>query len=264
MKSLVNGIESGVIPLPDRGLQYGDGLFETIAVRGGRPRLLAAHLARLAEGCARLALPMPDRALLEREITAVTECEEQVVKLILTRGTAGRGYRPPVNPEPTRIVCAYPAPAPREATARVRTCSTPVGISPALAGIKHLGRLEQVLARGEWDDGRIAEGLMLDPEGHVVCATQANVFLVREGELLTPLLDRAGVNGVMRRTVLRWARERCIVAREARLRVDDLHRAGEVFLTNALVGAWPVAELDGRPLGQGGVAMDFNAWLEEV
>lgn len=264
MKSLVNGQESEVIPLPDRGLHYGDGLFETIAVRRGRPRQLDLHLARLADGCERLALPMPDRALLEREIELVTGRDEQVVKLILTRGPAGRGYRPPEDPETTRVVCAYPAPAPREATVRVRTCSTPIGISPALAGIKHLGRLEQVLARGEWRDGRIAEGLMRDPDGHVVCATQANVFLLREGELLTPMLDRAGVNGVMRRTVLRWARERCMVAREARLRVDDLHRAEEVFLTNALVGAWPVAELDGRPIRQGSVATEFNAWLEDV
>jgi 4-amino-4-deoxychorismate lyase len=90
------------------------------------------------------------------------------------------------------------------------------------------------------------------------------VFLLHEGELLTPLLDRAGVDGVMRRTVLRWARERCIVAREARLRVGDLHGAEEVFLTNALVGAWPVAELDGQPVPQGGVATEFNAWLEDV
>jgi 4-amino-4-deoxychorismate lyase len=264
LKSLVNGSESGVIALADRGLQYGDGLFETIAVRRGRPRLLDLHLARLAAGCARLALPMPERALLEHEIEVVTEADEQVVKLVLTRGPAGRGYRAPEKPEPTRIVCAYPAPAPREATARVRTCSTPIGLSPALAGIKHLGRLENVMARSEWREARIAEGLMLDPDGHVVCATQSNLFLLREGELLTPLLDRAGVDGVMRRTVLRWARERCIVAREARLRVEDLHRAEEVFLTNALVGAWPVAELDGRPVRQGGLAMEFNAWLEDV
>jgi len=264
VKSLVNGRESSLVALPDRGLQYGDGLFETIAIRRGRPRLLELHLARLAEGCARLALPMPDRALLEDEIAAVTGSNEQVVKMILTRGPAGRGYRAPADPEPTRIVSAYPAPPPREPTARVRTCSTRIGSSPALAGLKHLGRLEQVLARSEWRDDRIAEGLMLDPDGHVVCATQANLFILRDGELLTPLVDRAGVAGVMRRAVLRWAPGRCIVAGEARLRVEDLHDADEVFLTNALVGAWPVAELDGRPIRQGRIAAEFNAWLEDV
>jgi 4-amino-4-deoxychorismate lyase len=264
VKALVNGREADTISLQDRGLHYGDGLFETIAIRRGRPRLFDLHLARLAEGCARLALPMPDESLLAGEISAVTEAREQVVKLVLTRGAAGRGYRPPEYPEPTRIVAAYAAPRAGPGGARVRTCRTRLGWSPALAGLKHLGRLEQVLARSEWRGDGTDEGLMLDPEGHVVCGTQTNLFLLREGELLTPLIDRAGVDGVMRRAVLRWARGQCIVAREARLRADDLHGAEEVFLTNALIGAWPVVELDGRALRRGDVATEFNAWLESV
>jgi 4-amino-4-deoxychorismate lyase len=264
VKALVNGCEADSISLQDRGLQYGDGLFETIAIRRGRPRLLDLHLARLSEGCARLGLPMPDEALLASEIAAVTASQEQVVKLILTRGVAGRGYRPPGHPEPTRIVAAYAAPSARPGDARVRTCRTRLGSSPSLAGLKHLGRLEQVLARSEWQDEGISEGLMLDAEGHAVCGTQSNLFLLRRGELLTPLLDRAGVDGVMRRAVLRWAPGQCIVAREARLRAEDLHDAEEVFLTNALVGAWPVVELDGRALGRGDVATEFNVWLEDA
>jgi 4-amino-4-deoxychorismate lyase len=264
VKALVNGREADSVSLQDRGLNYGDGLFETIAIRRGSPRLFDLHLARLAEGCTRLALPMPDESLLAREVSAVTEAREQVVKLVLTRGAAGRGYRPPERPEPTRIVAAYAAPPARTGEARLRTCRTRLGWSPALAGLKHLGRLEQVLARSEWGGDGAEEGLMLDPEGHAVCGTQSNLFLMRQGELLTPLVDRAGVDGIMRRTVLRWARGRCIVAREARLRAEDLHRADEVFLTNALIGAWPVMELDGRALRRGGVATEFNAWLESV
>jgi 4-amino-4-deoxychorismate lyase len=209
-------------------------------------------------------LPLPDDALIEREIRAVTSVPEQVVKLILTRGPAGRGYRPPAHAVPTRIVAGYEPPRTRSSDVHVRTCNTRLAWSPALAGLKHLGRLEQVLARAEWRDERIGEGLMLDPEGYVVCGTQSNLFLCRHGELVTPSVDRAGVDGVMRRTVLRWARGRCMVAREDRLRPDDLHRADEVFLTNALVGAWPVGELDGRPVKRGALATEFNAWLENA
>lgn len=265
MKTLVNGHVSTSIAVQDRGLHYGDGLFETIAVRHGRPRLLALHLERLAAGCARLALPMPAAALLEREIAEVVEADEQVVKVILTRGAAGRGYRIPPAAGSTRIVAAYPGPVARPvpvAGVRMRTCETRLGTSPALAGLKHLGRLEQVLARSEWQDAQVEEGLMLDTEGRAVCGTQTNLFVVRGGDLLTPRLDRCGVAGVMRRAVLHWARGRCIVAREEDLEPADLHAAEEVFLTNALVGAWPVAELDRRPLRTGSVARTFNAWLE--
>ena len=105
---------------------------------------------------------------------------------------------------------------------------------------------------------------MLDVEGHVVCGTQTNLFVVRGAELVTPSLDLAGVNGIMRRAVLRWARGRCMVARVDRLRLEDLFDGQEVFLTNALVGAWPVLELDGRAVRKGSIATEFNAWLESV
>lgn len=267
MKILVNGRECDVVAAQDRGLQYGDGLFETLAIRRGRPRLLAQHLERLAAGCARLGLPMPAGAILTREIEAVIEAPEQVAKVIVTRGPSGRGYRAPAQAHPTRIVAGFAAPQRRDAARdgiRVRTCHTRLGHSPALAGLKHLGRLEQVLARSEWHDPDVAEGLMLDVAGHVVCGTQSNLFVLRDGVMLTPVLDLAGVAGVMRRTVLRWAGERCMVARETALRPRDLHDAEEVFLTNALVGAWEVAQIDGRDVARGTLAAEFNAWLDTL
>lgn len=263
----MNGRDCDTVAVQDRGLQYGDGLFETLAIRRGRPRLLDLHMERLAAGCARLGMPMPDNATLRREIDAVVEAPEQVVKVILTRGPAGRGYRAPQYADPTRIVAGFADP-PRGRVAgegvRVRMCRTRLGHSPSLAGLKHLGRLEQVLARSEWRDQDIGEGLMLDVAGNVVCGTQSNLFVLREGVLLTPVLDLAGVAGVMRRAVLRWAGERCMVAREATLRPPDLREAEEVFLTNALVGAWQVVELDGHRVARGNVAAEFNAWLDTL
>lgn len=266
MKILVDGRETEQVPVSDRGLQYGDGLFETIAVRSGRPRLLGLHLERLASGCERLALPCPAAQVLRREVASVIEADEQVVKVVLTRGVAGRGYRVPETASPTRIVMAYPAgkeaASLRAAGVKVRICTTRVATSPALAGLKHLGRLEHVLARSEWRDASIAEGLMLDGDGRVICGTQSNLFAVRAGQLLTPRLDRSGVAGVMRRAVLQWAAGRGIVASEAALFPADLHTAEELFLTNALIGAWPIAEFDGHAVQRGAMATDFLEWLD--
>jgi 4-amino-4-deoxychorismate lyase len=263
---LVNGEVSASIAALDRGLQYGDGLFETIAIRRGRPRLLSLHLDRLASGCRRLGIQPPDAASLTAEIAAVSPAPEAVVKVIVTRGGGGRGYRPPRDASPTRIVAGFDDPGfppeHRVQGVRVRSCETRVAQSPALAGLKHLGRLEQVLARAEWCDESIAEGLMRDEEDRFACGTQSNLFAVLGGELLTPRVDRCGVAGVMRRVVLQWAAGRAIVTREVGLSDGDLHAAEEVFLTSALIGAWPVAELDGRGLRRGRLSTEFMQWLD--
>jgi 4-amino-4-deoxychorismate lyase len=268
MNVLVNGEPATTIDVMDRGLQYGDGLFETIAMRKGRPRLLAYHLERLAEGCNRLGIASPDAAVLGREIAKTATAPDCVVKVIVTRGSSGRGYRPPTNAAPTRIVAAFPWPVlAGERTpdgARLRFCDTRLSSNTRLAGLKHLGRLEQVLARGEWDDEDIAEGLMLDEAGMLVCGTQSNLFVLAGEELLTPRVDRCGVAGVMRRAVLEWASRRGMAAREVAMRPQDLFAAAEVFVTNALIGALPVRELDGRVLGRGTIAVEFNRWLAQV
>jgi 4-amino-4-deoxychorismate lyase len=266
MSVLVNGSRQTTIDALDRGLQYGDGLFETIRIRRGRPRLLTLHLERLAEGCNRLRLPPPDEGQLRQEITAVSAEPESVVKVIVTRGVGDRGYRPSLRPTPTRIVATSALPdRPAECYskgARLRTCRVRLSPNPALAGLKHLCRLEQVLARAEWQDESIAEGLMLDDQGLVVCGTQSNVFALAGGELLTPRVDRCGVAGVMRRAVLQWAARNALVARETSLRPEELMAASEVFLTNALIGAWPACELDGQALARGTMAAEFNRWLD--
>ncbi len=180
MRILVNGRDGAKVDALDRGLQYGDGLFETLAVLGGRARFWEWHLERLALGARRLGLPLPDPSQLAAEIALACTEPRGVVKVIVTRGVGPRGYRPPANPEPTRIVSASAWPSP-PATAspeglRLRWCRTRCGRNPALAGIKHLNRLEQVLARSEWDDGLVDEGLMKDEHDCVISATQANLF----------------------------------------------------------------------------------------
>jgi 4-amino-4-deoxychorismate lyase len=247
-RRLVNGVESSAISVDDRGLQYGDGLFETMLAQDGRVRHFERHMERLAEGGRRLGLPVPDPGLI------ADECERALaglgagsVKLIVTRGPGPRSYRPPAEPSVTRIIVSS-APKQRndpEDGIVVRLCDTPLGLNPRLAGLKHLNRLEQVLACAEWDDPAIAEGLMSAVDGRIICATAANVFLVRDGRLLTPDIRDCGVAGVMRGVVLAAARELAIDASVSDLKQDDLAAADEVFLTNAITGVRPVGEVLG-------------------
>lgn len=246
MSVWVNGRRQSRIDARDRGLAYGDGLFETMRVRDGRIRLLDLHLERLYGGCRRLGIEAPPAGALRGELERCARPQrEAVLKLILTRGVGARGYRPSGAERPTRVISTHPLPAlPALRGVRVRLCAMRLGSNPALAGLKTLNRLESVLARREWHDSRIWEGLMRDAEGYVVCGTQSNFFVRRGSRLMTPRLDRSGIAGVMRRWVLGECRALGIEARETRLRWPDLERAEEMFMTNAVAGVVPVARLE--------------------
>lgn len=243
--ALINGQPGDQIAVTDRALHYGDGLFETMAVINGSPRCWEYHISRLHKGCQRLGIPAPDTALLRAEVEHVARHEAAcVVKVIVSRGSGGRGYRPPAVVAPTRLVMRFPFPdyPPSRVTEGVELtlCATSLGCNPHLAGIKHLNRLEQVLARGEWDDERVVEGIMLDGEGHLVDGTMSNLFLVIDGVLCTPDLFRCGVEGVIRATLIDIAQQQGIPLRIGSLKRDILEGADEVFITNALFGIWPV------------------------
>jgi len=258
----------GAVSVLDRGLHYGDGLFETIACEGGRPRLIERHLQRLAVGCERLGLVPGDRAVLAREVRelAAAGAPTAIVKLLLTRGASGaRGYAPAGSERTLRIALRYAwsgrDPQQAEQGVRVRRATLQLGENPALAGIKHCNRLEQVLARREWTDPGIAEALMFSSSGALVSGTMSNVFLVRGSKVLTPCIDRCGVAGVMRGLVLEIAAAAGIRAEECRLEAADLAAAEELFLTNALTGIRPVRELDGMSLVVGPVTRHLQAQL---
>jgi 4-amino-4-deoxychorismate lyase len=264
MRVFVDGEEGGLVDPLDRGLQYGDGLFETIAVLNGRPRLLEWHLERLAEGARRLGFPAIDTGLLNREVARASSAPRCVVKLVLTRGTGERGYRPPAHAVPRLIVASWNWPsavAPDRAGARVDWCRTRLGRNPRLAGIKHMNRLEQVLARAEWEPGEWDEGLMCDDGDNVIAATQANLVARIGGRWVTPRLDQCGVAGVMRRAFLAWLARQGADFEERALSRAEIESATALVLTNALVGAWPVRLLAGRSLAMDPAAPEFNAWL---
>jgi 4-amino-4-deoxychorismate lyase len=242
----INGRSRTSIDHRDRGFQYGDGLFETMRVRRGRVRLLDYHLERLFGGCRRLKIGAPNAAMLRRELASRAALRaDAVLKLIVTRGIGPRGYRPSGQERCTRVISLHALP--RNAAAailepvRVRLCDMRLGSNPALAGLKTLNRLESVMARSEWADARVWEGLMRDIEGNVVCGTMSNFFLRRGSVLMTPMLDRCGIAGVMRRWVLEQARGLRLRPLERRLRWEELGGAEEAFMTNAVAGIVPVA-----------------------
>ncbi|MCU7936336.1 MAG: aminodeoxychorismate lyase [Candidatus Thiodiazotropha sp. (ex Dulcina madagascariensis)] len=248
---LIDGIPGDQVPLSDRGLQYGDGLFETLAVTDGRPGLWQRHMARLQAGEQVLGFPVSDKQRLWEEARALcAACERGVLKIILTRGSGGRGYQPPAVASPRRILSLHPWPDYPgmwyKQGIRLRICETRVSGNRRLAGLKHLNRLEQVLARNEWRDQSIAEGLMLDERGKVISGTQSNLFIIQGDVLLTPDLSRAGVAGVVRELVLERARQLGIVTQITELALADLKLADALFITNSVMGLCPVAELDDR------------------
>jgi 4-amino-4-deoxychorismate lyase len=244
MDSWVDGQPADALSLKDRGLAYGDGLFETIAVRAGQPLLLDRHLSRLAEGCSRLAIAA-DHPLIRDEVLAYAAAlGDGVLKLILTRGDSLRGYAPDPAARPRRILqgnppAAYPA-VNGERGIRLFPCATRLSRQPLLAGLKHLNRLEQVIARSEWQGTEHAEGLMLDQAGRVIEGVFSNLFLVRDGVLITADLKRCGVAGVMRAELLFQAETLGIATQITDITLDQLQWADEVFVCNSVYGVWPV------------------------
>jgi 4-amino-4-deoxychorismate lyase len=251
LRILVDGRDQGWIPVGDRGLHYGDGLFETIRIRDEKPCLWNRHWARLCLGAGRLGLPLPPAERLMGEARrAVAGLDEGILKLIITRGAGGRGYRPPSTPKPRRILLSYAGipedPSLEVRGVSVRYCKTPASVNPHLAGIKHLNRLDAVLARHEWDDPDIAEGLMREEGGAIVGGTMTNLFLWDGIGLSTPLVNRSGIAGTVRGLVLELATRHGIPCVERSITADNVERAIGLFLTNARIGVWPVCRLGGQ------------------
>lgn len=259
--NLVNGVEQDHIALGDRGLQFGDGLFETLCVRAGQVRYWDRHMARLRAGCARLDLPPPDVQRLHYEVgRLIRQQPHGVAKILLTRGSGGRGYSPPAEVEVNRIVRYLPRPEIPAEGLRLARCTTRLGRNPLLAGIKHLNRLEQVLASRELAALEADEGLLADDEERVIEGTRSNLFLVRQGEVITPDLGQCGVAGVLRSVVIDTCTHAGIACHIRALSWSDLDEAEELFMTNSLMGIQPVIRWAGRALPAG----EFTRQLQQL
>lgn len=258
----IDGRPADSVPVQDRGLQYGDGVFTTVAIKAGTPLLWERHLQRLQRDTARLGIAPIAPEVLQDEIERVCRgVARATLKIFITRGAGSRGYRPPAEGSMRRIVTLWPR-APQAANASdgiaVRLCRARLSRNPLLAGIKHLNRLEQVLARAEWGDD-YAEGLMQDTTGMIIEGTMTNVFLVREGELLTPDLSQCGVAGVMREEVLERAHAANIPSRVSEMPLTVVQAADEIFVTNSLIGIWPIRHFETKEYRIGPITRTLQA-----
>ena len=248
---LVNGKPGNLIGVRDRGLLYGDGVFRTLCAIQGKAQRWPLHYQKLQHDCNALGMVCPDAALLSSELNELLlQHPEGVVKLIVTRGEGVRGYAPPASAKPTHLWDVSPMPDyPADWAThgiKARLCHLRLSYQPQLAGIKHLNRLENVLATAEWNDADIAEGVLLDERGYVIGGTRSNLFTVYGKELLTPDMSYCGVAGVQRERVMKWAAAHNMPCRIGQFGLDELLAADEVFLVNSVIGLWPVRELRGR------------------
>lgn len=242
---LVNGAPATTVAAQDRGLTLGDGLFTTLYLKNHQPALWSYHVARLREGCARLNLPLPDVDLLyEQCCQLATDYDEACGKIIITRGTGGRGYSPQGCDTPTVLVSVHPYPVHYHSWQHdginLDVAEQRLGWQPMLAGLKTLNRLEQVLLKNELDCRNIQEAIVLDWQDHVVEAVTANLFWRKGEQIFTPDLKLAGVCGVMRAFVIQqltcWQYKVTPVSTGLPVLLD----ADEVWITNALMGVVPV------------------------
>jgi 4-amino-4-deoxychorismate lyase len=256
--------ESCAVSAADRGFAYGDGVFRTLRVRRGRVPAWNRHRAKLLSDCSRIGLPAPDLIAIERDLAELGgACPDCVARITVTAGTGPRGYRRVGTPAATTVISAGSAGLAgltalhRDNGVTARLCSLRLGSQPALAGVKHLNRLEQVLARAEWQDPAISEGITLDQDGHAICGTMTNLFIVEGARLVTPDLSRCGVAGVQRSRIIDWANERTSGCDVEALPVARLLRADALLLSNSVIGVWWVDRLDHARFAR-------PAWLGEL
>ncbi len=247
-QTLINGQFEQQVSVLNRALQYGDGLFETIAVVDGQPLAWDRHIDRLQAGCERLNIECPKPSqLVSESIQLCGQSKLAVLKLIVSRGEGGRGYQPAKSMKPTRIFSLhdwpdYPSDYQKHGIA-VSVCKTRLGLNPSLAGLKHLNRLEQVLLSQEVSLAQNPEGLALDIEDRVIEGSKSNIFIVKNGQFLTPSLDIAGVAGVIRGKILDICKASGLLCGVTTLSLQDVLNADEVFLCNSIVGVWPVLQI---------------------
>ncbi|MBU0688462.1 MAG: aminodeoxychorismate lyase [Gammaproteobacteria bacterium] len=265
---LVNGKPADTISVADRGLSYGDGVFRTLRIQQGSPFCWHRQYDKLRHDCQALGITCPDEDMLLQELKQLSGAGSGIAKITVTRGIGKRGYAPSSQANPTRVVSFHPAPKYDEALyvdgITPHLCDLKLSRQPRLAGLKHLNRLENVLAAGECQAAGAVEGLLEDEDGFVISGTRSNLFAVSGGKLSTPDLSASGVAGVQRDRVIAWAAQHGVECTISRMKMTDLLEAEELFLVNSVFGLWPIARLHANDFSQRQVSFLIQTWLNDA
>ncbi len=264
MKVYINGKlvpeRDARISVFDHGLLYGDGVFEGIRTYNGRVFELDAHIRRLYDSAKAICMEIPMTPDGMKKAVART-CRENntmngYVRLVVTRGVGNLGLNPYLCKRPQVIIIAaaiqlYPQELYDEGLTLI-TVATPRNTAEAVnPRIKSLNYLNNVLAKIEAINGGCLEAVMLNGDGTVAEATGDNIFILRDGNLVTPSVDSGILEGITRDVVMRLARAADIPVQEKRLSRYDLYTADEVFLTGTAAEVVGVAKIDARTIGEG-------------
>lgn len=264
---LINGSFNGAISALDRGFSYGDGVFRTVKVVHGLPEHWPVHYQKLVKDCSAIGIVCPSAEVLINDFEQLFSIEElvAVAKIIITRGEGERGYNPPAITNPMRVMIKSSLPNyPQhhfDEGVNLHLCETRVGHQPKLAGVKHLNRLENVLARMEWHDPKIADGLMLDIADNVIECTAANIFARYGNVLMTPQLDQCGVAGVTRKQIMARAHTLLLKTAVETMDLKQLLSADEVIICNSLFGVWQVRQLENKKWFKQDLAINLRKTL---
>lgn len=245
----LNGSVINCLDVQERGFAYGDGIFSTINIQNGQAKLLDLHWQRIQLGCERLVVSCKKLVQWQHDFDLfMAHYPDCIAKIVITRGCGGRGYLPDTQVQPHCYFYAYQA-IPHSQAYQQGINSTilkqALGLSPMLAGLKHLNRLEQVLLRQELAVLDYPEGLVCDIQGRVVEGVFSNVFMIKDNIIYTPSLQQAGVAGVMRQHILYLAQHLQLTVTILDLMPADFLAADEVFFCNSVYGVWPVKQIQG-------------------
>ena len=268
---LINGSFDHIISPLDRGFSYGDGVFRTLVMREGLPENWPQHYQKLVADCSAIGIVCPSPELLMNDLQQLfllddfSENQVAVAKIIITRGEGNRGYAPPAITAPMRVVLKSPMPQYPETRfvdgVNLIVCETRLALQPRLAGIKHLNRLENVLARMEWHSPDITDGIFLDINDNVIECTAANIFARFGDTLITPSLTQCGVAGVTRQRIIELAYTLDLKVKVEAMTLQQLLTADEVIICNSLYGAWQVKSIQARQCPKQALAANIRKAL---
>ena len=270
----INGKLTNKISIEDRAVQYGDGVFETIAAKDRSLAFWKEHYQRLNKGCKILKIKCPSEPFLKKEINKfikktihIRSGSRKVLKIIISRGIGGRGYNPPRNSKPTRILGVYDWPNYPDINVTkgimMNVCKTRISIQPFLSQIKHLNRLDQIIARSEWQSKTIAESIMLDLNGNVIEGTISNIFGIKKNIFYTPIIKNSGVEGIMRGVILKLLKEKKEKYIIKKITLKELLKFDEIFVCNSIFGIWPVIKISKKKFSFGEKTKEIINFLSD-